>query len=410
MADLPRSFWRLWIASGASALGDGAWAAALPLLASGLTRDPVALSFITIAIRLPWLLFGLLGGVLADRWNRWRVMWISDAIRGGLLAVATVGWIVDLIGIAELIAVTFLLGLGQVLFANASAAYLPELLDRDHQLLHRANARLTGTEWVGNGFLGLPVGAILFGLGQAIPFVVNALSFLFSSLLIRSLPATAPSADRTKRSLFADIRAGVACLVGDRLLLGLSLRPAFGNLAFSAGEAVFVLFAQEELHLSATGYGLVLAVEAVGAVTGTAMSRRLVRWLGSGGALTLASAVATCAQLVVGVSGSPVLVGAAMMASGAAVGAMFVVASSVRQAIVPGELMGRVAATSQLLALGAAPLGALLGGYLATTFNLRVPYLVGGGFLAVTTLISATMTRNRKIKDALAKAGSSTHD
>ena len=96
-----------------------------------------------------------------------------------------------------------------------------------------------------------------------------------------------------------------------------------------------------------------------------------------------------------------------MVVRAAALGTIMVLGPSVRQAIVPDELMGRVAACARLMALGAAPLGALLGGYLAKTVGLRAPYLMGAAFLAVTTLVSATMTTNRKIAAALDEAARS---
>jgi MFS family permease len=405
---LPSAFRRIWLASGISALGDGAAVAALPLLAASLTRDAVMLAVVAAAGRLPWLVLGPLGGALVDRWDRRRTMWITDMARAALLVVAAVGVLAGVVGVPALIGLAVLLCVGQILFDTAAAAYLPELLNRDATALRSANARLTGTQNAASGFLGLPVGAFLFSVGRTIPLVADAVSFLSSAVLIRTVAATASPASpaRQRRSLLVDVRDGAAYLFRDPLLLGLSLRPAFGNLAFGAGEAVFVLFAQERLHVGATSYGLILAAEAVGGVAGTALAVRLARWFGSGGAMTLTAAAAVCSQLAIGLSDSPVVAGIGMAVAGASVGAMIVLGSSVRQAIVPGELMGRVAATARLMSLGSAPLGSLLGGVLATAVGLRAPYLVGAAFLTVTTVISATMTTNRKIEAALsASAG-----
>ncbi|MGW1775059.1 MFS transporter [Streptomyces sp. NPDC002104] len=401
---MPKAFQRVWLASGASSFGDGVYLSALPLLAASLTRDPVLLSVVSAAALLPWLCFGLIGGALVDRWDRRRTMWITDAARGVLLLAAVAGAAAGWLGVPLLIGLAFLLGIGQILFDTAATSYLPEILNRDQSLLKRANARLRGTMDVLDGFAGPPAGAALFTLGRTFPLITNALSFLFSSLVIRSLPASPPKPRVAKNSLLKDARDGAAYLLRDPLLLGLSLRPALGNFAFSAGAAVFVLFAQEELHLGPVGYGILLTSEALGGLLGSVLSGWLSNRLGTGGALILTAALLTAAQASIGLTDSAVVVGAGMALRAAGLGATIVLAASVRQSVVPDELMGRVSAASRLMALGTAPVGALFGGWLATVGGLRAPYLIGSVFLAVSTLLSLTMTSNAKVEAALAKA------
>ncbi|MCX5400301.1 MFS transporter [Streptomyces sp. NBC_00102] len=403
-APLPKAFRRVWAAASVSSFGDGVYLTALPLLAASLTRDPLLLSVISAAALLPWLMFGLVGGALVDRWDRRRTMWLTDAARALLLFAAVAGAAAGWLSVPLLIALAFLLGMGQILFDTAAAAYVPEILDRDAALLKRANARLRGSVDVLDGFVGPPAGSFLFTLGRAVPLVVDAVSFVFSSLVIRLLPASPPRPRADRRPLLKEAAEGARYLLRSPLLLGLSLRPALGNFAFSAGTAVFVLFAQEELHLGATGFGLLLTCEAVGGFLGSLLSGRVSDRLGTGGALILTAVLLTIAQTSIGLGDSAVPVGLALAVRAAALSATIVLSGSVRQAIVPGELMGRVAAASRLLALGAAPLGALLGGWLATAHGLRAPYLVGAVFLGASTLISLTMTSNRKVEAALAEA------
>ena len=78
---MPTGFGQLWTAQAVSSLGDGVMYAALPLLALTLTRDPMVLAVVTATGTLPWLLFGVLGGALADRWDRRHTMWVADAAR-----------------------------------------------------------------------------------------------------------------------------------------------------------------------------------------------------------------------------------------------------------------------------------------------------------------------------------------
>ena len=106
---LPTGFGRLWTAQSVSSLGDGVTQAALPLLALTLTRNPLALAVITAAGTLPWLLFGVLGGALVDRWDRRRTMWVTDTARALLLAIPAVAAALNVLSVALLATVAFLL-------------------------------------------------------------------------------------------------------------------------------------------------------------------------------------------------------------------------------------------------------------------------------------------------------------
>lgn len=397
-------FGRIWSASAVSALGDGIYMSALPLLALSVTHSPVVLGALEACTLLPWLCFGLIGGALVDRWDRRRTMWLADLFRFTLLAGVAALIAVGAVDIYLLFAVAFLLGIGQIFFDTASLAYLPDLLDRDPGALQRANARLQGTQQTLEGFVGPPTGSILFALGRAVPILADAVSFLASSLTIRSLPATPPKPARPHSSVWKDAKEGAAYLFGNPLLVGLSLRPAVGNFAFMGANAVLVLFVHDTLHLSTSVYGVYLTAAALGGLAGTAAAGFLDRRLGTGGTLTLTAAVEAVALLGIGLSPNAWTAGCGEAVLGSAMGATMVLGPSVRQAIVPAELMGRVGATARLIALGAGPLGAVFGGWLAHVAGLRAPFVVGSGVLALMVVVAARLTNNQRIEAALAAA------
>ncbi|MFI0352557.1 MFS transporter [Actinomadura sp. 9N407] len=405
-AKLPTGFGRLWTAQTVSSLGDGVTHAALPLLALTLTRDPMALAAVTAAGTLPWLLFGVLGGALVDRWDRRRTMWVADAARTVLLAMAAAAAVLDMLSVGLLATVAFLLALGGLFFDTAATAYLPDLLGRDPALLQRANSRLRGTQTAASGFAGPPAGSALLALGRVAPLLVDAVSFALSALLVRSLPAVPRPAAQARESLLRQARAGASYVFRDRLLLGLALRPAVGNIAFLAVETVLALFAHERLGIGAFGFGLLLTAEATGGLLGAGIASFLGRRLGTGTALTCTAAVEGLAVLGLAAAPNPYVAGLALAVCGAGMGATMVLAPSVRQAIVPAHLMGRVASTSRMLAMCAAPFGALLGGWLATTYDVRTPLYAAAGVLLTMTAVTATMTSNRRIETALRSAAS----
>ncbi|MFI5910265.1 MFS transporter [Dactylosporangium sp. NPDC051541] len=398
---LPAGFGRLWAAQTVSSLGDGVTHAALPLLSLALTRNPMALAVVTAAATLPWLLFGVLGGALVDRWDRRRTMWVTDAARAVLLAIPAAAAVLDVLSIPLLAAVAFLLGLGTLLFDTAAAAYLPDLLGREPALLERANARMRATQTAASGFAGPPAGSALLALGRAVPLLADAVSFALSALLVRSLPAAPKPVPQARESLLRQARAGASYVFRDRLLLGLALRPAVGNIAFTAVETVLALFAHDRLDIHTSGFGLLLTAEATGGLLGAGIASFLGRRLGTGTALTCTAAVEGVAILGLAAAPNPYLAGLALAVCGAGMGATMVLAPSLRQAIVPAHLIGRVTSTSRMLAMCAAPFGAFLGGWLAFTFDVRTPLYTAAGLLLAMTAVTATMTDNRRVEAAL---------
>ncbi|MEW2143290.1 MFS transporter [Micromonospora vinacea] len=401
---LPTGFGRLWGAQTVSSLGDGVMHAALPLLALTVTRDPMALAIVTAAGTLPWLLFGILGGALVDRWDRRRTMWVADTARAMLLAIPAAAAALDVLSVPLLAAVAFLLGLGGLFFDTAATAYLPDLLRRDPVLLERANARLRGAQTAASGFAGPPAGSVLLVLGRAVPLLADAVSFALSALLVRSLPAMPRPVPVMRESLTRQARAGASYVFRDRLLLGLALRPAVGNVAFLAVETVLALFAHDRLGIGVVGFGLLLTAEASGGLLGAGIASLLGRRLGTGTALICTAAVEGLAILGLAAAPDPYVAGLALAVCGAGMGATMVLGPSLRQAIVPAHLMGRVAATSRMLAMCAAPFGAFLGGWLATAYDIRTPLYAAAGLLLAMTAVTASMTSNRRVETALLNA------
>lgn len=287
------------------------------------------------AALLPWLFFGLIGGALVDRWDRRRTMWITDLLRAVLLAIPALAAVLHLLSIPLLVAVAFLLGTGQIFFDSAGSAYLPQLLGRDLELLQQANSRQMGARTVAADFAGPPAGSALFALARSLPFGLDALSFLASSLLIRTLPAQPPVRRQPQGpSLWAEAKTGAAFLFKDKVLLGLALRPAIGNMAFAGMEAVLVLFAHHQLHLGNVGYGVLLTAQAVGGLLGAALAGRLGKLLGTGRALTTTALLEAAALVGLGLSAGPlpfIPAGLALALLGAAMAATMVLAPPSRK-------------------------------------------------------------------------------
>jgi MFS family permease len=400
---LGANYVRLWSAATVSNLGDGVTLAALPLLAASLTRSPTSIAAISLAGTLPWLLFALLGGALADRLDRRRTMAYVDGFRmlamGALAVLVLTG--TETLPLIALVA--FALGTAETLFDNAAQAILPNVVDTG--VLEVANGRLYAAEVVSNQFVGPPLGAFLFAAAAAAPFLVDAGTFGLAALAVVGMrgsfrPVRELDADQARPSIRADIAEGLRWLRRHELLRTLALVLGMLNLLEAGVMAVLVLYALEVLDISQQGYGVLLTAAGVGALAGSLLARRFSALVGPGTLLIVAVITIGAATLVPAIWANPVAVGASLAVVGAVGVAWNVVTVSLRQAIVPDALLGRVNSAYRLLGWGTMPIGALLGGVLARTFGLRAPFVVGGIVPIVIGLVMIPWVNNRRIAAA----------
>jgi MFS family permease len=414
---LGSGFAKLWAAATVSFVGDGIYSAALPLLAATLTRDPLGVAAVEVASQLPWLLFALHAGALVDRWDRRRVLWLTDAYRALVLTALTVTILAGWASIPLLGAAGFLLAVGGTLFTPATMSILPGLVSREPARLERANSRLAAAQTVGDNFLGPPAGGALFSLAHSVPFAADAFSFAASAALLASIkghyaPARDPEHDQhqapPRPSLRREILEGLRWLAGQRLLRTLATMNAITSLVFGAWTAIMVLFAQDRLDLGNVGYGLLWTGVAAGSLLGSLVTTWLSRLLGQRRLLLISAATFGATTLGIGTSTSPWVAGGLLAVLGLTLTAWNVVVISLRQAITPDRLVGRINSTFQLLSFGMLPLGAALGGVLGRSFGLRAPFLIGGVALLVMALAAIPIITSRAIEDARAPVQSST--
>jgi MFS family permease len=392
---MPLAFRRLQLANLIDSVGDGAFAAAVPLLAVTITHDPRLVSVVSAATFLPWLVLSLPLGAIVDRRDRVALMWKSQAIQAVVVLVIAVLAAFGHAGIPDLAVLAFALGTCEVLFGNAAQSILPEFVPKD--LLHKANGQQSAAMTAGQLFVGPPVGSLLFGIAVGLPFGLDAASFAISAMLLATLP-------RTKRetvshpSIRRSIAEGLHWLLGDRLLRTLALLLGVNNFCGQFGTATLVLLATQTLHVTERGYGVLLAGAAIGAVIGGMVNANVVALIGQSGALFTAMGGLAVSYLGMGLAPNAVVLGALMAVNGFLVTLWNVVTVTFRQQLVPSGLLGRVNSVYRMLGWGLMPIGALVGGLVAHSFGLRAPYLVASAvrvaaaLLAVPVLVRALRT------------------
>lgn len=378
---LGRDFARVWSAAAVSNIGDGVRKTALPLLAAAVTRDPIAVSGILLASNLPWLLFSLPAGAIVDRLDRRNLITTVSTMRALVMAVLCGMVLFGEAGLPALYAVAFLQGVGEVFSDNAVFALVPGVVSK--QRLEDANGRLEAIVVATNQFAGPALGGVLFAQFAGLPFLLDAVSFVLMAALVLGIKQRQPRAPSAaaKTSIKADIAEGVRWLRARPSLRNLSFIAALTNVALNGTFAIFVLFALEELHLSPAAFGILLSVEAIGALAGSLVASRIRKHVGIPVALAGALGVAGLANLTIATTGIVPVVSGMMVAIAFAGGVWNVLTNSLRQAVTPDRLLGRVQSAHRLLSWGAIPFGTLLGGAAAGAFGLRAPFLVAAVML-----------------------------
>jgi MFS family permease len=368
---------RLWWANAISSTGDGAFVAALPLLAVTITRDPRLVSVVTAATYLPWMLLSLPAGVIVDRYDRVTLMWCAQLVQAMVVVVLAIAVVFRQADIEVLALGGLLLGCAEVVFSNAAQSVLPALVPPE--LLAKANGSQQISLTIGESFLGPPLGSLLFAAAAALPFGLDAASFAASAGLVAKLPrASRAPRDPGRPKIRAQIAEGLHWLARHRLLRVIAVLLGVYNFANQMGQAVLVLLATQTLHVGTRGYGFLLAAVAVGSVAGGLVCPWLTGKLGMLPSLIIGGAINAAVFVGIGLAPGPAVVAVMLAAQGFAVTMWNVVTVSLRQQLVPAPLLGRVNSVYRMLGWGLMPLGALAGGFVAHAADLRAPYIVAG--------------------------------
>ena len=386
---LGRPFARIWSGFALASSADGLAYGAVPLLAVAVDPHPFAVSVVSAADSLPWLLLAVPAGHLADRFDRSRVIALANILRAAAL-LAAAGLILRYrISLPLLVAIVLINASGRAIYFSSVQAMTPGLVDtRD---LEQANGILNGTEAGAENLAGPVLGTVLFTLAKALPFLTDGMALLASCIPFVGFRSSiqAPETHANTPDSSSSMLEGVRLLFADkRLRVLLLLVASLAGLQGMEG-GVLVLLATKEWGVSQGAYGVFLATGAAGALLGSVLADGIQRHFGGACALIVAAGASGVGYLVMATATSWVLAAPAFALVGLAVGCGSVVAMSLRQRLTPEDLMGRVGGAWRGLVWGAAPLGALAAGGIAVAWGLRVPLVLAGILQCAVALLLA---------------------
>lgn len=399
-ARLGRPFRWLFASSAVMNLGDGVVVAAGPLLVASLTSDPFLVSLAFFVEFVPSLVLGAYAGVVADRVDRRRMVIVVNLARAVILAILAATILTGTVSITLVLLALLALATAETFGDLAASSLLPRLVPRAG--LGLANARLTGTYLLPNQLIGPPIGAFLFAIGAAIPFIGNAICYLFGAILISRIAASLgarpermraaaraadgdePEASEPDELAAGDLRGvwhelveGFRWLLAHPAMRTLVLTIVAFNVTFGAAWSVLVLYAREQLQMDAVGYGLITTASAIGGIIGTVGYGWLERRMSLADMMRVGLLIETGTHLTLALTQSPVVALLTFVVFGAHAFVWVTTSNTVRQRAVPDALMGRVSGIYRVGVNLGIVVGAPIGGILASQFGITAPFWFG---------------------------------
>ena len=356
---------------------------ALPLTAAlVLDASPFEVGVLTALEALPFPLFGLFVGVLVDRAKKLPIIIASDLGRAAaLLAVPVCAW-AGVLSMPVLYAVGFLVGTGTVIGWPAYQVFMTERVGRAN--LIEANAKIgvadSAAQLVGPGL----AGALIQWLTAPFAILLDACSFAVSAWMLRGIPPAATDAPKgAPRTVASEIKEGLVAIWQNRTLRAMAWSLGMWQVFRHAFIAIVVLFGARELGFSAGHVGVLFMTAGLGSLAAAALTSRLNARFGMGPTMLVGMAGTGIAWIVMGSASGPywlasILFGGGLFLLDLSAMTFFINYLTLRQAVTPDRLLGRVTATMMCLTVSTAPLGGLVGGWIAEHQGLRAAMLFAG--------------------------------
>jgi len=386
---LGHDFSRIWSASLITNLVDGVLRLAAPLLAVSLTEDPILIGALSALGLLPWLFFAIPIGALVDRVDRRKALVIGNSLRAVIALFIAFAVSQDFINIWLLLISVFFFGICEVLVDTTSQAVWPQILDKSNY--ERGNSRLQISEVIVSQFAGAPLSGLLYAVSIALPFFFSTTGFILAGLLILLFPFERAinvrkegDAGQAKLGLKGDIKFALNYLYQDKQIFSIVVITTLLGFFYSLSNAIAPLFILKELNVSPALFGVVLAIQGIGALAGSIAAPMVSKYLGRGKALAINVFFASLLVIFIGLSPNAYFFVAVSVLVGFTISVWNILLMSLYQSLIPPELYGRIHGARRTIVWGLMPIGALLGGVIARG-GLRLPFLIGG---SIATLIA----------------------
>jgi MFS family permease len=378
-----RDFLKLWSAETISVFGSQISALAIPVVAVLLLHaSPIEVALLGTIEFLPFILFTLPAGAWVDRLRRRPIMITGDVGRAIALATIPIAYGAGALTIWQLYIVGFITGALTVFFDVSNQSFLPSIVDRTE--LIEGNSKLqisqSAAQIAGPGIAGLLIELVKAPFAILLDSVSFLVSAFFVFLIRKPEPPVVHAADEAgerRPSIFTEVREGLAFVLRNASLRGISAGTATSNLFGSMAFAIFPLYALDQayLGLSPGQLGIVFAIGNVGSLVGAIFANRIANRLGLGPTIIGSLFIGGLFALLVALAPPHEAAIPFLIAGGIFGGFSQMVYNinqvSYRQAICPPRMLGRMNATVRFLVWGTMPIGSIIGGVIASIIGVH---------------------------------------
>ena len=389
---LGKDFSRIWSASLITNLVDGVLRLSAPLLAVSLTEDPVLIGLMTALGLLPWLFFAIPIGAYVDRVDRRKALVGGNMLRSAIAIFVAFAIAQEFINIWILLGCVFLFGICEVLVDTTSQSVLPQILDKSN--FERGNSRLQISEVIVAQFAGSPLSGFLYAISIALPFYFSTAGFVAAALLLALFPfqkdvnpVHEDDQGKERLGIRGDIKFALNYLYQDKRILSIVLITTSIGFFYSISTAVAPLFILKELNVEPSLFGVVLAIQGVGALAGSIAAPAASKKFGRGRALGMNLVIASFMIVLTGIAPNVYVFVAISVVVGFTISVWNILLMSLYQSLIPSHLYGRIHGARRTIVWGLMPIGSVIGGVIARG-GLRLPFLIGGGIATLIALIS----------------------
>ncbi len=388
------AFRRYYAGQTLSYLGDGLRTLAIPLLVFHITESALSLG-VTFALELlPFAVFSLIGGSLADRLDRRRLMLVADGVRFAIMTLFTLALWRGVLTLPALYAGVVLLAICAAIFLGAQASSIPYLLGKDNA--KGAVAALSATEQ-GVNLIAPPLGGAIFGLVGALPaLAVNAATYLCSQVSIASVATFGPEKPGgfpPLADIGRDIGAGFAFVMRDRVMRTLTFNATLLNTVAIFGFVAMIPYLKREFAATDQTVGIAFGTFALGSVIGALVAGR-THWP-FGRSLTVAYILDAIFWLPT-IWTTSLWLAVGSVAVCAAFGAYEITCIVAwRMRVIPEDMIGRVFGVIRLLVLIGMFPGSLVGGVMTDALGPRMVMAISG---IIYLLLAGSLLLSRSVR------------
>jgi MFS family permease len=375
----------LWVADALSNLGIFTFSLALQfLMIEVMGANQIEIGLVRSAQWLPFLLFGLISGVIADRVRRKHLLVGTDVASSVLIFLIAGLAIGGALTVPALTALVFALGSVTVLNGGTHQSFVADLLPT--RLLTKGNVALSQTYTVAQTLGPIIAGFLVRLVGAPFTMVANGISYAVSALLLLRVPEVDRERVPMRRSMLSDLKEGVTYVYRHPTLAPYALNLHTWFIGNSIAGTVYVFHAAS-IGLDSTMIGLTLACAGVAGILGAGLAEKASTWTGLGVIVAGADFCTGLGWLLIAFapSGDSALwvICAAQLVYGLGFGATGPLSGSYRNAVTPPQLRGRMNTTIRSFNWGLMAVAAPLGGWLAYTLGDRVALGIGGAIIVL---------------------------